>query len=99
MKPETFTLVAKVSELIGLRPFALSANGADVVLLRAGGSWRAFDGRCPHQGALLGEGELEDGAHGRHRADDPQPRSDPRAGRVRAKHQARHRSNRSSNLL
>jgi len=59
MKPETFTRVAKLSDLNGAGPFALSANGADIVLLRAGGSWRAFEGRCPHQGALLGEGELD----------------------------------------
>ena len=62
MKPETFTRVAKLSDLNGAGPFALSANGADIVLLKAGGSWRAFDGRCPHQGALLGEGELDGGA-------------------------------------
>jgi cytochrome P450/nitrite reductase/ring-hydroxylating ferredoxin subunit len=59
MKPETFIRVASVSELKGAGPFALSANGADVVLVRTGEGWRAFDGRCPHQGALLGEGELD----------------------------------------
>ncbi len=62
MKPETFTRVAKVSDLNGAGPFALSASGADIVLLKAGGRWRAFEGRCPHQGALLGEGELDGGA-------------------------------------
>jgi cytochrome P450/nitrite reductase/ring-hydroxylating ferredoxin subunit len=62
MKPETFTRVAKLSDISGAGPFALSANGADIVLLKAGGSWRAFEGRCPHQGALLGEGELDGGA-------------------------------------
>ncbi len=30
--------------------------------MRTGEGWRAFDGRCPHQGALLGEGELDGGA-------------------------------------
>lgn len=55
MKPETFTRVAKLSDLNGAGPFALSANGADIVLLKAGGSWRAFDGRCPHQAVLLGD--------------------------------------------
>ena len=59
MKPETFTRVAKLSDLNGAGPFALSARGADIVLLKAGGRWRAFEGRCPHQGALLGEGELD----------------------------------------
>src|SRR5271165_2059079 len=59
MKPETFVRVANLSELKGAGPFALSANGMDVVLARTGSGWRAFGGRCPHQGALLGEGELD----------------------------------------
>jgi cytochrome P450/nitrite reductase/ring-hydroxylating ferredoxin subunit len=59
MKPETFLRVANLCELKGAGPFALSANGVDVVLARTGGGWRAFGGRCPHQGALLGEGELD----------------------------------------
>src|SRR3954467_12109444 len=42
-------------------PHAVVANGQDVVLLRAGGGWKAYQGRCPHQGALLGEGELDGG--------------------------------------
>ncbi len=62
MKPETFTRVADLSELKAAGPFALSADEVDIVLLRTGGEWRAFQGRCPHQGALLGEGELDDGA-------------------------------------
>src|SRR5271166_380500 len=59
MKPETFVRVANLSELKGAGPFTLSANGMDVVLARTDGGWRAFGGRCPHQGALLGEGELD----------------------------------------
>jgi nitrite reductase/ring-hydroxylating ferredoxin subunit len=59
MKPETFLRVANLSELKSAGPFALSANGVDVVLARTGRGWRAFEGRCPHQGALLGEGELD----------------------------------------
>jgi cytochrome P450/nitrite reductase/ring-hydroxylating ferredoxin subunit len=31
----------------------------DVVLVRTKAGLRAFQGRCPHQGALLGEGELD----------------------------------------
>ena len=46
-------------ELRGDRPHAVSAGGIDLVLLRVGGELRAYEGRCPHQGALLGEGELE----------------------------------------
>ncbi len=59
MKPETFVRVANLDELKSAGPFALSADGVDVVLARTGGVWRAFEGRCPHQGALLGEGELD----------------------------------------
>src|SRR5271166_5936208 len=59
MQPETFVRLANLSELKGAGPFALSANGVDVVLSRTGGEWHAFGGRCPHQGALLGEGELD----------------------------------------
>ncbi|MGO9421668.1 cytochrome P450 [Roseiarcus sp.] len=62
MKLEPLARVADVSELKAAGPFALSANSVDVVLLRSGGNWRAFEGRCPHQGALLGEGELDGGA-------------------------------------
>jgi cytochrome P450/nitrite reductase/ring-hydroxylating ferredoxin subunit len=62
MKSETLARVADLKELKADGPFALSANGADLVVLRSGGRWRAFGGRCPHQGALLGEGEIEGGA-------------------------------------
>jgi cytochrome P450/nitrite reductase/ring-hydroxylating ferredoxin subunit len=62
MKPETFTRVADLNELETAGPYTLSANKADIVLVRRGGAWRAFAGRCPHQGALLGEGELDGGA-------------------------------------
>jgi cytochrome P450/nitrite reductase/ring-hydroxylating ferredoxin subunit len=59
MKPETFVRVARVDELVGRGPFAVTANGLDIALVRISSGWRAFEGRCPHQGALLGEGEVE----------------------------------------
>ena len=59
MKSETFIRVAQLSELNGDGPFALSVNETDIVLVKSRGNWRAFEGRCPHQGALLGEGELD----------------------------------------
>ena len=62
MKLNTFTRVADLSELKTAGPFAVSAKGVDIVLLRTNAGWRAFEGRCPHQGALLGEGELDGGA-------------------------------------
>ena len=43
-------------------PIAASAAGYDVVLLRRRGGLRAYEGRCPHQGALLGEGEIDGAA-------------------------------------
>ena len=44
---------------LAVRP---GADGIPVELVRgADGGLRAFEGRCPHQGALLGEGELAGG--------------------------------------
>src|SRR3984893_13239537 len=51
--------VANLDQLHGDGPHALSANGFDVVVVRTPAGFRAFEGRCPHQGALLGEGELD----------------------------------------
>jgi cytochrome P450/nitrite reductase/ring-hydroxylating ferredoxin subunit len=41
-----------------VEPLAANANGVDLVLVRTASGLRAFEGRCPHQGALLGEGEI-----------------------------------------
>lgn len=57
-----WTRVAGVAELHGEGPFALSADGVDLVLVHTADGPRAYAGRCPHQGALLGEGELDGGA-------------------------------------
>ena len=51
--------VANLDELRGDGPHALSADGFDIVAVRTPAGLRAFGGRCPHQGALLGEGELD----------------------------------------
>src|SRR5262245_4269064 len=51
--------VMRAEELRGDGPFAVSAGGLDLALVRARDGLRAFQGRCPHQGALLGEGELD----------------------------------------
>lgn len=53
--------VARVAELRGPGPHAAAAGDVDVVLVRTAAGWRALEGRCPHRGALLGEGELHDG--------------------------------------
>lgn len=59
MQPDAFVRVANLADLTGRGPFPVSAAGVDVALVRSKTSWRAFDGHCPHQGALLGEGEIE----------------------------------------
>ena len=50
---------ARLQDLEGDGPHALSAGGVDLVALRGRAGLKVFEGRCPHQGALLGEGELE----------------------------------------
>src|SRR5262245_6675730 len=54
--------LAALDDLSGDGPFAASAQGVDLVIVRRRGELRVFEGRCPHQGALLGEGELDGGA-------------------------------------
>jgi cytochrome P450/nitrite reductase/ring-hydroxylating ferredoxin subunit len=52
--------VEGAERLVGEGPHAVSAGGLDLILLRHPRLGpRVFQGRCPHQGALLGEGELE----------------------------------------
>src|SRR5882724_4762341 len=56
-----FVRVGRSQELAGDGPYVVAAGGADLVFLRSKAGPRAFQGRCPHQGALLGEGELDGG--------------------------------------
>lgn len=56
-----WTRVARADEVAGDGPHALSAGGVDLVAVRARGALKVYEGRCPHQGALLGEGELDGG--------------------------------------
>lgn len=58
-RSDGWTRVAQARELRGDGPFALSANGVDLVVLATPDGYRAYAGRCPHQGALLGEGERD----------------------------------------
>jgi cytochrome P450/nitrite reductase/ring-hydroxylating ferredoxin subunit len=53
---------ARIEDLDGDGPHSISAGGMALVAVRSGGALRVFEGRCPHQGALLGEGELEGNA-------------------------------------
>jgi cytochrome P450/nitrite reductase/ring-hydroxylating ferredoxin subunit len=57
----TWTLAARADDLRGPGPHAIAADGVDLVAVRTASGLRAFEGRCPHRGALLGEGELVDG--------------------------------------
>jgi cytochrome P450/nitrite reductase/ring-hydroxylating ferredoxin subunit len=53
------TRIGRLEDFAGDGPFTASTGTTDVVVVRAGGALRAFEGRCPHQGALLGEGEVD----------------------------------------
>jgi nitrite reductase/ring-hydroxylating ferredoxin subunit len=55
----TLSKIPGAAALRGNGPHAVSVGGVDLILLRAKGQARVYQGRCPHQGALLGEGELE----------------------------------------
>jgi len=51
--------LGRIDDLTGDGPFSLTADGLDVVIVRTESGLRAYQGRCPHQGALLGEGEMD----------------------------------------
>ena len=53
------TRIASLDTLSGPGPHSVNAGGVDLVVVRTPPGLRAYEGRCPHQGALLGEGELE----------------------------------------
>lgn len=55
----SWAAVAQLADLNGDGPFAVSADGLDLVVVRTRDGFKAYQGRCPHQGALLGEGELD----------------------------------------
>ena len=54
-----FLPIGRSSDFAGPGPFVASADGTDVVVVRTSRGLKAFEGRCPHQGALLGEGEID----------------------------------------
>ncbi|HTV21913.1 MAG TPA: cytochrome P450 [Polyangiaceae bacterium] len=51
--------IARLDALAGDGPHSVAVQGTELVLLRTASGIRAFEGRCPHQGALLAEGELD----------------------------------------
>ena len=54
--------VAELAALLADKPTGVSACGIELVLVRAEDAVHAYEGRCPHQGTLLAEGEIRDGA-------------------------------------
>ena len=50
--------VGTVDALRGPGPFGAAASAVELVVVRARDELRAYEGRCPHQGALLAEGEV-----------------------------------------
>lgn len=58
----TWTRAAALTDLAPDRPTALGAGGLDLVAVPTASGPKVYEGRCPHQGALLGEGELDGGA-------------------------------------
>ncbi len=59
---ERWVPAGSLDEIRGDGPHPIAADGVDLVLLRTRAGLRVYEGRCPHQGALLGEGELDAGA-------------------------------------
>ena len=60
-EPRTFVPAIEASELVDGRPVGVDVDGVPVVLVAEDGEVRAVGGRCPHQGAPLGEGWLHRG--------------------------------------
>ena len=59
---ETWVPVGKASDFAEGKVGALSVGEKQVALVRQGGTLFALDGRCPHQGGPLGEGNVCEGA-------------------------------------
>ncbi|MGE3297957.1 MAG: cytochrome P450 [Porticoccaceae bacterium] len=54
--------VAELAALPERKPTGVSVRGIELVLVRTEDAVHAYEGRCPHQGTLLAEGEIRDGA-------------------------------------
>ena len=59
---ETWIPVGKTSDFAEGKVNALAVGEKQVALVREGGALFALDGRCPHQGGPLGEGNVCEGA-------------------------------------
>lgn len=58
-EPKTATRLASISEVPENTPYAVSAAGVDIVLIRRGGDVSALYGRCAHRGALMADGRVD----------------------------------------
>src|SRR5215831_11857771 len=58
---EDWVRIGAAEDLAGSGPFAATAGDTELVMVRTPDGLRAFEGRCPHQGALLAEGEIVGG--------------------------------------
>lgn len=58
--PEGWVEVGMLEQFAGEGPHTAYANQQELVVVRTSRGLRCFQGLCPHQGALLGEGELVD---------------------------------------
>ncbi len=59
--PDPWCDTGPLPELLEGEPQTIHAQGMDLVVLQTPKGTRVFEGRCPHQGALLGEGEVSEG--------------------------------------
>ncbi len=57
----TWVDAGAVPEVAPDTPTSLMADERELVLVKSAGGLKVYEGRCPHQGALLAEGEIEAG--------------------------------------
>ena len=56
-----FTTVARIGDIPTGTGMTFEVNGRLVAVFNDGGQYQAIDDLCPHMGALLAAGELQDG--------------------------------------
>ncbi len=56
-----YVKVGKVGDFREGRGVAVPVGGRKVAIFKVGGQWRAIQDRCPHMGASLADGRVQDG--------------------------------------